>query len=116
MSHPRGTSQNRGLDLPPRKLAWRYEISSTALSTFKVTLLGSVLFATGCGGAPTVTIAGAYFPAWLFCAIVAVVVAALTRVLMVATGLARLVPLQLAVCISIGILVALALWKLWVKA
>ena len=70
----------------------------------------------GCGGAPTLTIAGAYFPAWLFCAIVAVVVAAIARVLMVVTGLARLVPLQLAVCISIGILVAVAVWKVWVKS
>jgi hypothetical protein len=95
---------------------WRYRISSALLKTFKVAFIGGVLFVAGCGGAPTLTIAGAYFPAWLLCAIVAVVVAASTRALMVATGLARLVPLQLAVCISIGILVAVAVWKVWVKS
>ena len=116
MCSARRTSLNRGLHLLPTKPTWRNEISSALLNTFKVSLLGSALFVAGCGGAPTVTIAGAYFPAWLFCAIVAVVVAALTRVLMVATGLARLVPLQLAVCISIGILVAVAVWKVWVKS
>jgi hypothetical protein len=112
----RMTSLNRGLHLLPAKPTSRYEISSALLSTFKVSLLGSVLFVAGCGGAPSVTIAGAYFPAWLFCAILAVVVAVVTRVLMVATGLARLLPLQLAVCISIGILVAVAVWKVWVKS
>jgi hypothetical protein len=112
----RRTSHNGGLDLLLTKLTWRYEISNAPLSTFKVSLLSSVLLVAGCGGAPTLTIAGAYFPAWLFCAIVAVVVAASTRALMVATGLARLVPLQLAVCISIGILVAVAVWKVWVKS
>jgi len=116
MCSARRTILHRGLDLLPRKPAWRFETSSALLNTFELSLLGSVLVLAGCGGAPTVTIAGAYFPAWLLCAIVAVVVAALTRVLMVATGLARLVPLQLAVCISIGILVAVALWKVWVKS
>ena len=115
MCSARRTSHNGGLDLLPTKLTWRYEISNAPLNTFKVSLLASVLLVEGCG-APTLTIAGAYFPAWLFCAIVAVVVAALTRVLMVATGLARLVPLQLAVCSSIGILVAVAVWKVWVKS
>jgi len=76
----------------------------------------SMVFLAGCGGAPSVTIAGAYFPAWLFCAIVAVVVAAMARGVMVATGLVRVIPLQLAVCMSIGILMAVAVWKVWVKS
>lgn len=60
------------------------------------------------------TIAGAYFPAWLLCAVVAVVAAVLIRVLMVATGLANYIPYQLAVCCSAGTIVALILWHLWV--
>jgi hypothetical protein len=75
-----------------------------------------VLLLEGCSGAPSVIFAGAYFPAWLFCSIVAVVVAALIRGVMVATGLVRVVPLQLAVCTSIGILVAVLIWKVWVSS
>ena len=61
-----------------------------------VLLLGEAFCSTGCGGAPSVTIAGAYFPAWLLCAIVAVLVAAFIRALVVATGLSNYIPYQLA--------------------
>jgi len=76
-------------------------------------LLGQALTSTNCGGAPSVTIAGAYFPAWLLCALVAVLAAALIRAVMVATGLANHIPYQLAVCSSTGIIVALILWHFW---
>jgi YtcA family len=79
-----------------------------------VLLLGQALSLTGCGGAPSLTIAGAYFPAWLLCAVIAVVVAAFIRALMVATGLANYIPYQLAVCCSAGIIVALIMWHFWV--
>jgi hypothetical protein len=77
-------------------------------------LLGQAIFSTGCGGAPSVTIAGAYFPAWLLCAVIAVVAAVLIRVVMVATGLSKFIPYQLAVCCSAGAIVGLILWHLWV--
>ncbi|WP_216847059.1 YtcA family lipoprotein [Granulicella sp. L60] len=72
------------------------------------------LFLVGCGGAPSITIAGAYFPAWLLCALIAVLVAVVVRGLMVATGLSNHIPYQLAVCSSIGVIVALVVWQLWV--
>src|SRR5215813_14568158 len=77
-------------------------------------LLGQVFCLTGCGGAPSVTIAGAYFPAWLLCAVIAVLVAAFIRGLLVATGLANYIPYQLAVCCSAGTIVALIMWHFWV--
>ena len=79
-----------------------------------VLLLGQAVCLTGCSGAPAVTIAGAYFPAWLLCAVIAVVAAVFIRLLMVATGLANFIPYQLAVCCSAGVIVALVLWHLWV--
>jgi len=79
-----------------------------------VLLLGQAVSLTGCSGAPAVTIAGAYFPAWLLCAVIAVVAAVFIRLLMVATGLANFIPYQLAVCCSAGVIVALVLWHLWV--
>ena len=60
------------------------------------------------------TIAGAYFPAWLLCSIVAVAVAVIAKVLMVATGLSDRIPDQLVVCSSLGAIVALILWRIWV--
>lgn len=77
-------------------------------------LLGQAFSSTGCGGAPSVTIAGAYFPAWLLCAIIAVLAALFIRAFMVATGLANYIPYQLAVCCSAGAILGLILWHLWV--
>jgi hypothetical protein len=79
-----------------------------------VFVAGESLSLVGCGGAPSVTVAGAYFPAWLLCALVAVFVAVIVRGLMVVTGLSNHVPYQLAVCSSIGVIVALFVWQAWV--
>ena len=77
-------------------------------------VLALALFPEACRGAPSVEVAGAYFPAWLSCALVAVVGAVLARAAMVATGLAQVLPLQLFVCISIGLLVAALVWFAWI--
>ncbi len=69
---------------------------------------------TGCGGAPSITIAGAYFPAWLLCALIAVLAAVMARSLMLVSGLANHIPYQLAVCSSIGVIAGLVMWQLWV--
>jgi len=63
----------------------------------------------GCSvqGAPSYTLFGAYFPAWMFCAALGILVAILARAVFVATGLADVLPLQLFVCVSIGLGAAL---------
>jgi len=76
--------------------------------------LGQAFSSTGCSGAPSITIAGAYFPAWLLCAVIAVLAALVIRAVMVATGLANYIPYQLAVCCSAGAILGLILWQLWV--
>lgn len=77
-------------------------------------LFGSPAFLNGCAGAPSLTFAGAYFPAWLACAVMAIIAALAARGIMAVTGLARFFPLQLLVCTALGILVGLGLWYLWV--
>ncbi|SCK25750.1 Uncharacterised protein family protein [Variovorax sp. HW608] len=69
---------------------------------------------SGCAGAPSIPLAGAYFPAWLLCALVGVLGAALARALFVMSGVAQLLPLQLFVCTAIGVAVAALLWWVWV--
>lgn len=68
----------------------------------------------GCGAAPSLTVVGSYFPAWLACGIVGLVAAIVARVIFVATGLADILPLQLYVCAAIGIIVACLIWLVWV--
>jgi YtcA family len=69
----------------------------------------------GCAvrGAPSFTLFGAFFPAWMFCAIIGIVGAVGARVTFVATGVADFLPFQLFVCVSVGVIVAAFAWLLW---
>ena len=77
-------------------------------------VLALALLPATCRGAPSIELAGAYFPAWLGCALVAVFGAILARAAMVVSGLAQVLPLQLFVCVSIGLLVAALVWLAWI--
>jgi flagellar motor component MotA len=81
------------------------------------TLLASVISITlsGCAdhGAPSFSLAGAYFPAWMVCALIGIVATIGARVGFVISGLATVLPYQLFVCTSIGVSVALLAWLLW---
>ncbi len=66
----------------------------------------------GCSaGAPTIFLAGAYFPAWLLCAVAGVLGAVVTRVVLVAVGIDDGIPFRLltyiAIAIGIGLLVSI---------
>ena len=69
----------------------------------------------GCAqrGAPSFALFGAYFPAWLLCALLGVAAAVLARAGFVATGLSSALPYQLFVCIAIGFCAALLAWLFW---
>ena len=64
-------------------------------------------------GAPSFTLFGAYFPAWLLCAILGVATALAARAAFVATGLAQRLPFQFFVCLSLGVCGALLCWLAW---
>ncbi len=68
---------------------------------------------SGCSGAPSLTLAGTYFPAWLVCATVAAICAAVARLLMVVTGWAEIIPFQLSVNVALGVMCGLGLWLVW---
>lgn len=77
-------------------------------------LLGIAASLGGCAGAPSLTVAGAYFPAWLACGLLGLFAAAVFRAVFVATGLAQVLPMQFFVCLSLGALVGALAWVLWV--
>lgn len=70
---------------------------------------------SGCAprGAPSFVFFGAFFPDWILLAGIGILAAIGTRVALVAAGLAEVVPLQLFVCVSIGLTIAILTWLLW---
>jgi YtcA family len=76
----------------------------------------AVLLLSGCGvgrGAPSFVLFGAFFPAWMFCASVGVMAAIGARALFVSTGWSTVLPFQLFVCTSIGLICGVLAWLLW---
>ena len=69
----------------------------------------------GCAaqGAPSFILFGAYFPAWMLCAVIGIAGALAARIGMVTTGLSDTLPFQLFVCTSIGLIAAISAWLLW---
>lgn len=70
---------------------------------------------SGCAasGAPSFTVVGSYFPAWMFCALLGIFIAMGARAAFIALGLATILPFQLLVCVSIGLTGAILSWLLW---
>ena len=69
---------------------------------------------SGCArDAPLFSIVGAYFPAWLLCAIIGLLAAIASRVAMITLLKTDALPLQLSVCTSIGLFIAFITWLSW---
>ncbi|ACK51130.1 conserved hypothetical protein [Methylocella silvestris BL2] len=64
-------------------------------------------------GAPQFILFGAYFPGWMFCALLGIFGAIGARILMVISGLSGVLPYQLFICIAVGLVIAVACWLFW---
>src|SRR5262249_31786478 len=69
---------------------------------------------TGCSiaGAPSFELFGAFFPAWMFCALIGVIGAAITRVVLTNTTFRDLIPFHLAACTAVGVTMGLLVWTI----
>ena len=84
----------------------------------RLTLLGPfgvLMTMDGCAspGAPSLVLAGAYFPGWILCGVAGIVAAIVARIARVMSGLSDALPLQLFVCVALGVFVAIAVWLFW---
>lgn len=52
----------------------------------------------------------------MFCALFGILAAIAARALMVATGLSEALPLQLFICVSVGLTIAIGVWLLWFES
>jgi hypothetical protein len=66
----------------------------------------------GCSeaGAPSLDLFGAFFPAWLLCAVLGIFVALGARIFFAARNLVGVLPFQLPLCTSLGAIFALLTW------
>ena len=81
----------------------------------RIAVSAAFLTLSGCAvrGAPSFVLFGAYFPAWMFCALIGILAASASRVGMVASGVSEELPLQLFICVSVGVIAAIGSWPVW---
>lgn len=67
---------------------------------------------TGCSfaAAPSFELFGAFFPAWMLCALIGVVGAAGMGVVLRTPSFSEEIPFRLAVCTAVGVIVGLLVW------
>ena len=84
---------------------------SISVSVFALPMLSLC----GCSqaGAPSLNIFGAFFPAWLLCAVLGIFVALGTRIFFSARNLVDVLPFQLSLCTSLGAIFALLVWLIY---
>ena len=75
----------------------------------------SAVVALATAGAQTRNVLGAYFPSWMFCALLALVATALVRRLIVRAGVDRSLPAPVVVYVSLIVAFSLGGWLLWLS-
>jgi hypothetical protein len=75
-------------------------------------LTGCLLTGCSLAAAPSFELFGAYFPAWMLCALIGIAGAAITRVVLTTPAVSEVIPFQFAVCTAAGVIVALLAWML----
>ena len=78
--------------------------------------ISAVLCGTaGCSGAPAHDILGSYFPSWMICVLLGLILALVTRQILVATRIDEALPAPVVVYLFIAVAFAFALWLLWLS-
>ena len=68
---------------------------------------------TGCDGAPSRNILGSYFPSWMVCALVGILLALAARAIFKASGLLVELPMPFVVMLAIACAGTFGLWLIW---
>jgi hypothetical protein len=105
-----------GLLRPRRRRIQKRGVRASPHAAAGLLSLLSLLGLGGCGaGAPTLSLVGSYFPAWILCSLIGVAVGLAARVVLSATRLAETAAYPLVVCIAIGIIAGVAAWLVFYR-
>ena len=73
----------------------------------------ALLLLDGCTEAPSQNILGSYFPSWMICALVGILLAAVTHRGLALVGIDKAIPVPLLVYLAFAALFAFATWLVW---
>jgi hypothetical protein len=68
---------------------------------------------TACSASPSRNILGSYFPTWMVCALLAIVIVIVIRIALVKTGVDAVMPAPVVVYLCMWTAATLAIWLVW---
>ena len=77
--------------------------------------VGVAVCLAGCAAAPAHDILGSYFPSWMICALLGLVLALIVRQILVATKIDEAVPAPALVYLVMAVAFAFLLWLVWLS-
>jgi hypothetical protein len=76
----------------------------------------ALLSLAGCdAGAPSLSLVGSYFPAWILCALIGVGAGLAARVGLATSRLAETAAYPLVICIAVGVIAGTAAWLVFYR-
>jgi hypothetical protein len=97
-----------GLELPPRRGRF-----NSPRGTLPFAALTCVLPLAGCGRAPSFNILGSFFPAWLICMVVGILLAAIVNWILTALKLEKLISWSILTYPCLAAFFAFTLWLIF---
>ena len=76
----------------------------------------SLMFLTGCRGAPSINVLGSFFPAWMLCIGLGVMAALVARQIFIKLGIEPHLKPRPLIYFSLWMLVAVATWLLFFRS
>ena len=82
-------------------------------TTRRYAALTVLLTMTACSASPSRNILGSYFPTWMVCALLGIVLVIAIRIALVKTGVDAVLPAPVVVYLSMWTAATLAIWLVW---
>lgn len=76
-------------------------------------LFGPALLLTGCHASPSLDILGSYFPSWLLCAVIGIVLTIAIYIILLKTGIDEFLPARLLIYPCLVLMLTLFTWLIW---
>jgi len=73
----------------------------------------AILLLTGCNSAPSQNILGSFFPSWMLCAVIGIVLTVVAHVIFVKTGVDEFIPAKPSMYIILAVSLTFFTWLAW---
>jgi hypothetical protein len=76
-------------------------------------IIGLLLILSSCNSAPAQNILGSYFPAWMLCALIGILLTVIVYIIFAAIGIDEFIPAKLFTYLGLSISLTFITWLFW---